>query len=148
MSYITLTLLKPLNSEGIGPVSRLELKSKTLRFLNEPNCFGIVPKSRLWSKYLQTHRKRKIRGAGRLTSENKLKLQIKIAYSSCKKLSRPSAGAMNPLRDEFDSFLKDEVKSPKRKQKIPAGDFDLLGKVQSWHLLAKCEPNLLTTGYI
>jgi hypothetical protein len=47
MSYIMVTLLKPLNSEGIGPVSRLELKSKTLRFLNEPICFGIVPKSRL-----------------------------------------------------------------------------------------------------
>jgi hypothetical protein len=47
MSYIMVTLFKPLNSEGIGPVSRLELKSKTLRFLNEPICFGIVPKSRL-----------------------------------------------------------------------------------------------------
>lgn len=107
MSYITLTLLKPLNSEGIGPVSRLELKSKTLRFLNEPICFGIVPKSRLWSKYLQIHTKIKIRGAGQLISEDKLKQQ-KIAYSSCKKLSRPRAGAMNPLRDEFDSFLQDE----------------------------------------
>lgn len=50
--YITPTLLKPPNSEGIGPVSRLTLKSRTLRFLSEPICFGTVPKSRLWSKYL------------------------------------------------------------------------------------------------
>ena len=50
VAYITLTLLKPPNSEGIGPVSRLTLKSRTLRFLSEPISFGIVPKSRLWSK--------------------------------------------------------------------------------------------------
>jgi hypothetical protein len=56
MSYITLTLLKSLNSGGIGPVSRLELKSKTLRFLNEPICFRIVPKSMLRSKYLYMKR--------------------------------------------------------------------------------------------
>jgi hypothetical protein len=47
VTYITLTLLKPPNSEGIGPVSRLTLKSRTLRFLSEPICFGIVAKSRL-----------------------------------------------------------------------------------------------------
>jgi hypothetical protein len=50
--YIKLMLFKPPNSEGIGPVSRLTLKSRTLRFLNEPIYFGIVPNRRLWSKYL------------------------------------------------------------------------------------------------
>jgi len=47
MPYITLTLLNPPNSDGIGPVSRLTLKSRTLKFLSEPICFGIVPKNRL-----------------------------------------------------------------------------------------------------
>ena len=52
VSYITLTLLSPLSSAGMGPASRLAPKSKTLRFLSEPSCLGIVPKRRLWSKYL------------------------------------------------------------------------------------------------
>ena len=47
MPYITLTLPNPPNSDGIGPVSRLTLKSRTLKFLSEPICFGIVPKNRL-----------------------------------------------------------------------------------------------------
>jgi len=45
--YITLTLPNPPNSDGIGPVSRLTLKSRTLKFLSEPISFGIVPKNRL-----------------------------------------------------------------------------------------------------
>ena len=47
MPYITLTLLNPPNLDGIGPVSRLTLKSRTLKFLSEPISFGIVPKNRL-----------------------------------------------------------------------------------------------------
>jgi hypothetical protein len=55
-----------------------------------------------------------------------VKQHRKGTYSSCKKLSCPSSGAMNPLRDEFDSFLQDaKFKSRSSTENPFVKDFDL-----------------------